>query len=124
MKEVGGVRADNVSSHWSTSERDVDSQPLGAASSGSHLTDTRAYAASPGSATMAAYSSGKSRSSSDRAHQRNNSTAAASAIVAQLASSIKQETLEVGDENPFEPIPLGGGHPKKARSGESTKDSW
>lgn len=124
MTEVGRVRADNVSSHWSNTGREVDMQPLGASSSVSHLADTRAYDASPGPATMAAYSSGKSRGSSDRAHQRDNSTVAASAIVAQLASSIKQETLEVGDENPFEPIPLGGGSKKKARTEERTQDSW
>lgn len=128
MKEMGGVRADNVSSqtsHWpNISEQESDLPPLGAASSGSYMADSRSFAASPSPAPMNAHSSERSRTSSDRAHARTNSTATASALVAHLSSSIKSETLEGGD-NPFEPIPLGGAPKKKARSQERARDrNW
>jgi hypothetical protein len=47
-------------------------------------------------------------------HQRSDSTASASVIVAQLASAMHQEPL-VQDDNPYEPIPLGGRSKKKGK---------
>ena len=124
MKEVDGVRADNVSSqtsHWPNSEQGSN-MPMGvSSSSGAYMApDTRSYAPDPGPAPMAAHSSGISRASSDRAHMRTNSTATASTLVAHLSSSIKSETCD----NPFEPIPLGGEPKAKARPEESKPDSW
>ena len=56
-------------------------------------------------------------------HRRNDSTASATAIVAQLASALQPDPL-VADDNPFdfEPIPLAGRSKKKAKT-EKPEDS-
>ena len=127
MREVDNVRVGGVSSHthmpsphWPIAEREGDMPPLGAVSRGPLTSHTRAYASAP--TPMEAYS-GNPGVSSARVHHRNDSTASATVNVAQLASAIPSESLQV-DDNPFEPIPIGGRSKKKARTEGSPQGKW
>ncbi|CAB9512606.1 Nitrilase family, member 2 [Seminavis robusta] len=77
-----------------------------------------AYLQNSGGASMGGlYPSGSATTSNqppEGIHQRTDSTASATVIVAQLASALHQDSPN-NDENPFEPIPLGGRSKKKAK---------